>query len=220
MVVSKAKAQKTKQKQASLSSEEVKLKILTAAKQHFAQSGYNGANLKDIAKTAGVASSLINYHYQGREGLFKSCIELFAYDRMQALNRLLTEAENRDELKVRLELFVNEIILSHLNDPHSFEIMQREIMAENPIVTKLFKETMLLAFKNVCDFFAKAQKKGFIGEDFDPLILASLLFSAACDMARKDHLSKKFFNISIRDEGRRKNVTRHLVTLFMDGVVK
>src|SRR3989344_1408519 len=87
------------------SSEELKFRITEVARKHFAMHGMNGASLKDIAAEAQVAGSLINYHFKDKEGLFRACIEPFARGRMEAIQRILSEPQNRDELKVRLELF-------------------------------------------------------------------------------------------------------------------
>jgi AcrR family transcriptional regulator len=49
--------------------------ILTAAKDHFATSGYDGAFLREIAAHAGVDAALINRYYGGKEGLFRAALK-------------------------------------------------------------------------------------------------------------------------------------------------
>lgn len=46
--------------------------ILDAAERVFAVSGYQGATLREIAETAGVAQGLIHYHFKTKESLFES----------------------------------------------------------------------------------------------------------------------------------------------------
>lgn len=212
-------AVKTKVKQTT-HSEDIKERILDCAKTQFAKNGYHGANLKDIAVCAGVAGSLINYHFHNKEDLFKATIELFAKDRMEAINRLLSLPENREEMKVRIEIFVDEMLRSYTMDPSGFEIIHQEVKAQNPIVMKVFKETFLVAFKQVCLFFEKAQQKDLVDKKHDPFIISMLLFSATCDTAQNNHLGKQFFNLSLEDELWRKKVSQHIVDLFMMGVVK
>ncbi|HWA63439.1 MAG TPA: TetR family transcriptional regulator [Caulobacteraceae bacterium] len=48
--------------------------ILAAGKRHFAESGYEGAYLRDIAAEAGVDAALINRYFGGKEGLFQACL--------------------------------------------------------------------------------------------------------------------------------------------------
>lgn len=203
-----------------LSTQELKGKIVKVARKHFARDGLAGASLKHIAEESGVASSLINYHFEDRDGLFTACTETFARERVEAINRLLAEPKSKDELRVRLEMFVNEMLLSHIDDPDGFEIIQREVKANNPKMLEMFKETMLGAFMNVAKFFAKAQDNGLIQKDLDPQIVAQLFFSATCDTARNDHLGKKFLGVTIAEPKRRALVTQHIVSLFMQGVTK
>jgi AcrR family transcriptional regulator len=49
--------------------------ILTAAKKHFARSGYDGAFLRDIAAEAGADAALINRYFGGKEGLFQAALK-------------------------------------------------------------------------------------------------------------------------------------------------
>jgi AcrR family transcriptional regulator len=176
--------------------------------------------LKDVAQEAKVAGSLINYHFESKEGLFKTCIESFAKRRMEAITRILGEARNYDEMRVRIELFVGEMLASIVEDPYGFEILDREIKAGHPMALKIFEETLLVAFKSVVAFFKQAQSRGLLKSDLEPILVATLLFSSTCDAARKDVLAKKFFNVSFADPSWRKTFVQHVVTLFMSGVMK
>jgi AcrR family transcriptional regulator len=200
--------------------EELSSAILNSARKHFSLHGFQGASLKDIAHEAGVANSLINYHFKDKEGLFKACIEVFAHSRMEAVNRLLAEPKSRDELRVRLELFVDEMFSSILSDPYGFDMIDREMRSGNAMIFQLFQETLLQAFKNVVLFFTQAQSNGLLKADVDPVIVASLLFTSTCDSARKDFLAKKFFTFSLDQPEWRKKFSQHIVNLFLNGVVK
>lgn len=214
------KPTRSKGKKPELSSEELKVEIIAVARKHFAIHGFNGVHLKDVAAEADIAGSLINYHFTDKEGLFRQCIEPMARGRFEAISRLMTEANSRDELKLRIQLFIEEMQGSILNDIHSFEIIDRELRAENPIVLKIFEETMLQSFKYVVGFFKKAQENGVIKEDRDPIILSSILFTSTCDAVRKEFVAKKFFNISFQQADYRRKFAEHIAELFLNGVAK
>lgn len=202
------------------SGEELKASLLEAARKHFARHGFQGANLKDIAAEVGVANSLINYHFTDKEGLFQACMEPFARDRMEAILRILGEPKNEEAFKVRIELFAEEMLAAFGKDPHSFDIIDREVKAENPIILKIFESTMLKAFRAVVDFFKQAKSHNLLRDDCDPLLVATLLFSSCCDAARKEVLAKKFFGLSFQDPTFRKKFSSHVVELFARGVLK
>lgn len=212
---------KPKSKKAVVPPAELSETILAVARRHFAQHGFQGANLRDIAQEAGVANSLINYHFTDKPGLFRACIERFARARMEAINRILdSEPKSRDEIRIRLELFVEEMFNAVLADPHSFEILDREMRAQNPLIMDLFQTTLLLAFKNVVNFFTQAQRNGLLREGTEPMILAALLFTSTCDTSRKDFMAKKFFDQTLTQPEWRKKFSGQVVGLFLNGVVK
>lgn len=200
--------------------EVIKETILEKAKAHFSQHGFQGANLKDIAKDAGVANSLINYHFKDKENLYRVCCENYARGGIETIKRVLAEPKTRDEMKVRLELFVEEMMLSILKDPDGFAIIDREMRSGNAMILKLFQETMLPAYLTVVQFFVQAAENGLLKEGLDPTILAGLLFTMTCDTARKDFLSKKFLNFSLEQSDYRKRFTEHIVSMYLNGVVK
>jgi AcrR family transcriptional regulator len=200
--------------------EELSSKILKVARKHFSRQGFQGASLKDIAIEAGVASSLINYHFKDKEGLFKACCEAFAIEGMERINRLLAEPHSREEMRIRLGLFVDEIITSILADPFGFEMLERELRTGNPTIIKLFEETLLQAFTGVVSFFVQAKDNGLLKADVEPMIVASLLFNTTCETARKDFMTKRFFSVSLEQPEWRKKVSDQILNLFLNGVVK
>ena len=50
-------------------------KILQAALDLFAERGFDGASIRDIAKRAGVFHGLIKYHFESKEELWKSAVD-------------------------------------------------------------------------------------------------------------------------------------------------
>lgn len=207
-------------KKSEAQTEEVKALLIKVARQHFAQHGYQGASLKDIAHQAHVAGSLINYHFTDKDGLFRACTEVFAKSRMEAINRILGEPKSREDMRVRLQIFVEEMVHSIADDPYSFEIIDREMKAGNERILELFHDTLLQSFKNVVTFFEQAKANGLLKPDLDPFCTSILLFNSTCESARKDHLCQRFFGFSMTQPDWRKKFVEHVVNLFMNGVMK
>ncbi len=216
----KRRLSKSRGKRPELASEELRQQILEVARKHFALHGFYGASLKRIAAEAKVSSSLVNYHFTDKNGLLEAAMEPFARVRMEAIQRILSEPRNSEELRLRIELFVEEMLASVIQDANFHGIIERETACGNPIVLRIFENTLLLSFQSVVGFFDSAKSRGLIREDLDPLIIAGLLFTATCDAARKDFLAKTFFNVSFTQAEWRKKFAHHVVTLFLTGVSK
>lgn len=83
---------KQRQRAPSRRSLETRARILDAAERVFAERGFEGASLRDIASEAGVQVALVNHHGGHKEELFALIVERRA-DRLSALR--LDALENR-----------------------------------------------------------------------------------------------------------------------------
>jgi AcrR family transcriptional regulator len=57
-----------------------KFLILETAKQIFAEKGFDGARMDEIANRAGVKKSLIYYHFEGKDQLLQEILNMFFED--------------------------------------------------------------------------------------------------------------------------------------------
>ena len=62
--------------------------ILDAATRHFAQHGYAGTSLADVARTAGISKPLVYSYFGRKDDLFLACLD-------RAADRLVTEVTTR-----------------------------------------------------------------------------------------------------------------------------
>src|SRR2546428_11364447 len=66
-------------------------RLLDAAEQLFAEFGYHGVTLKDVAARVGVSSTLMHYHFKGKESIFEAGwarrAPLSARNRLEAMRR-------------------------------------------------------------------------------------------------------------------------------------
>ncbi|WP_394688746.1 TetR family transcriptional regulator [Hoeflea sp.] len=73
------------------------LNILDAAERLFAERGYDGASVRDIASAAGAQIASISFHHVGKETLFERVVERRASElsqlRLDALSALKTKDE-------------------------------------------------------------------------------------------------------------------------------
>lgn len=107
----KVKYQKETEVEA-IGAETTKQLLLSAATKLFAQQGYAGSSVKEIAEQAGVNVSLISYHFNGKEGLYKACLDRFGRENLELAERILRPAENAEEVRVRLQMFVEQMLLT------------------------------------------------------------------------------------------------------------
>ncbi len=83
--------------------------LIDAAKSVFADKGYEGSTVKDIADAAGVNISLVSYHFDGKENLYRICLETFANNHIAAAERALKSPANREEFKLVSKCFLRNL---------------------------------------------------------------------------------------------------------------
>jgi AcrR family transcriptional regulator len=81
--------------------------IVAAATRLFADEGYDGVSLRQIAREAGVDSALVHHYFEGKEDLFAACVELPAEpnDVLRGVHEILPEDRGRFVAQAVLRLW-------------------------------------------------------------------------------------------------------------------
>lgn len=74
MAPSNPKPQLTRRPPVQTRSEESRAKILSAARKAFAEKGFDGANIRDIASSVGITHTLIRYHFGSKDQLWRDVV--------------------------------------------------------------------------------------------------------------------------------------------------
>ena len=170
--------------------------ILKAAEQIFAELGFEGASLRQIAGTADVPVALVSYHFKNKLGLYREVFK--ARDPNTADKRLagLALAEMEDDPERRLEMILKAALMPMLSlrkiegSANYGVLLAREASdpksAERGIVKELFDPTAratIAALKRALPDRSEAE----IVWSFQ-MMIGTMLFIMA-DAGRTAHLS-------------------------------
>ena len=84
--------------------EESRLALLQAATDEFLAMGYQAARVQNITRSAGLGLSAINYHFGGKEGLYRAVLSHHAE---QAIARLPLNAPEETDPQAQLRWLVS-----------------------------------------------------------------------------------------------------------------
>lgn len=146
--------------------------LLSAARTAFAERGYAGASVRDIAAAAGVNPGLVRYHFESKSGLFKRVIDDAMQGLRDAIGRAVGQASDpRDAVRRGLGAY-----LDHLaRDPDFPRLIQRGILDRDPIVLSI-AEDHLAPLVQVLRMLSGLLPASPLG---DPTQVALTLFGAA-----------------------------------------
>ena len=104
---------------------EARAKIAAAAEELFAERGFDGAAIRDIARKAGVNGAMIHYYFGNKEGLYHAMLE-GAASRVRTL--LIETTGKSGSTTKRLASFVEAYAAYMLSQPNIARILYREML--------------------------------------------------------------------------------------------
>jgi AcrR family transcriptional regulator len=110
----RAKKHKERAREASIE------RILDAAEELFAEYGYHGFTLKQVAARVGVSSTLIHYHFSGKESIYEAVwarkVPASTQGRLDALHRYAEEAGGNVTVEGALHAWIDPDLKLHQDD--------------------------------------------------------------------------------------------------------
>lgn len=151
-------------------------RLLDAAELEFAQRGYAGARLKDIASRAGVQTTLIHHYFADKGGLYRSVLE-------RALLPTQTESwnllrEHRD-LEGLVRGFVSMLMRFYARHRHLLDILRHEAVTGSEVLPEILRERLSPLADAVIATVRDMQERGAIRGDVAPRDLVVLTLSMA-----------------------------------------
>jgi AcrR family transcriptional regulator len=132
--------------------EDTRHRLLKAAQKLFSKNGFESTTVKELSDEAGVNVSLVSYHFGGKENLYRACLEQFTKERLAATQRLLQTPHSREELRVRLRMFIEEFATTHIENSQTCQMIHRECEKPDSIAEDIFKETFMKLFQTLVRF--------------------------------------------------------------------
>lgn len=107
---------------------DIKKKILLEAKKIYAEKGFAGTSMRDIAQAASVNLSLIYYYFKNKEGLFIAVLEEGFFAISEKLQNSLSKSDDTIE---SIKNFVRAFLSYVMENKYHSRIMQQEILLHN-----------------------------------------------------------------------------------------
>ena len=136
--------------------EDTRARLIAAATEVFLEDGYKSARVQDIAERAGQRLSAINYHFEGKEGLYHAVLRHHAD---KALNDVpLLPLDPLLPLRTRFDFAVAALVNRMLNDrgPSRIgQLMMRALMNPGPILDVLIEHFSLPQANKLMELLAE-----------------------------------------------------------------
>ncbi|MBP7149654.1 MAG: TetR/AcrR family transcriptional regulator [Acidobacteria bacterium] len=150
--------------------------LIGAATVRFAERGYDGASLDDIARAARVNKAMISYHFGGKLGLYRAILEAtFA----PAAERMAELREAPGPAAERLRDYVATFALLAAGRPEFPAMLLREVLSGGRRLDDRFVRHITVIFRTVQDIVEQGVREGAFRR-VDPLLTHLSVVGALC----------------------------------------
>ncbi len=193
---------------------EKQVKIIEAAEKLFADNGFDGTSVRNIADEAGVNLAMISYYFGSKEKLLEALFAYRASGTTQVLESMLQNKEFSpiEKVNVMIDYFIDKF-----HNQHCFhKIMMREQIAYQRTATseliQEFKKRNQLLVKQLIQ---EGQKTGDFNKNIDVPILMATLIGTVSHLVATQHFYREINNLqNMPDEQFQKLIRKKLSTHF------
>jgi len=151
-------------------------RILAAAKDLFAESGFNAVSMKAIAERAGVSKANVFHHFKSKNALYLEVLRTACSESGSQIDQL---GSGSGTLVERLRDFSQSHLANILRDEKITRLIQRDLLENGSQRGKEFAEQVFgQNFASLVKILRTGQKNGELRKGIDPAMLATLLIGA------------------------------------------
>lgn len=149
-------------------------RVLAAARAALEQRGYEGTNLRDVAREAGVAVGTVLLHFEDKRDLLHAA---FHDSLAQAAAEALAAARGRASLEARLATLAGGLFASYERRRDLSRALLREsLFADEPWASRFAAQVGALS-ADLAGFVDEAKARGELRPDADGAVLVAAFFS-------------------------------------------
>ncbi len=144
-------------------------RIIQEARKRFASSGFDGASTRQIAEDAGVAQSLLLYHFGSKDVLWKAVMD-DTFEQARQIVVTMPRVSEAPSLKDELLLSVRAFIKICQNMPDLHRLMTIEGRTKTDRLVWLAETHLKPMFWQSIDLISRAQNEGIV-KSGDPALI-------------------------------------------------
>jgi len=164
--------------------------LLSAATDLFAEHGFDGVRVEQIAEVSGINKALINYHFGGKAGLYSAILKATFGGMTLGVGEIVSSDASPEEKLRRLIRAIGRMVEQRPNLPR---MVLREILSGGERIDSETLPNFLAMFAAVRSIVEQGMSEGTF-RDVDPVsthlgLIGSLMFFFSTERFRREKLS-------------------------------
>lgn len=197
---------------------EKQVQIMEAAEKLFADKGFEGTSVRDIAEDAGVNQAMISYYFGSKEKLMEA---MFTYRGTSSLLQLEEMVQDKTLTPIqKVEKLIDRYIEKLLTNQCFHRVVVREQMVNNNgFISDKLQEIKRLNQALIKELIAQGQRNGDFKKHVDIPLLMITLVGTVSHLITTQHFYREINNLQSLTEEEfqkhiRKKLSHHLKEIF------
>jgi AcrR family transcriptional regulator len=190
-------------------------RLVWAARKLFAQKGFKGATVREIASLANIRESQINHHFGSKEDLLYACLQGLEDSRLKYIERNLSKScRSPEDFRARMENLTEDLLDAHLNMYDQIKILYFIEMTDGEYPQDFQKKWFKL-FSEIASFIEGAKKNGVVKKDVDAKFFVELMYnSMSYSLLFHQHVKVRSGIDLFKPKDRQKFIQKHMDLLL------
>ena len=150
-------------------------RIMGAAREIFAEVGFAGARVDEIAKRAGVNKAMIYYRIGDKAALYAQVLHDGFSDTAERMALSIKKAESPEE---QLKVYIRNIVRTVEKNPHMPRIMMREVASGAENLAEIVVNDLVAILGTLAGVLTAGEKSGVFVQA-NPFIVHMMILGAA-----------------------------------------
>ena len=202
-----------------MSLKEKHIQLLETAEKLFAEKGFEGTSVRDIADVAGVNIAMISYYFGSKEKLMQALFEKKIGDIQVRVVNLIKDDSLTSIQKV--EKLIDEHVQKVMGDKKFHRIMVCEqIINKNPAIINLLKDIKLKNAGIIGELIKDGQKKGEFKKKVDVVMLLSIMIGTVTQLMINHDFYRDFNKLEDLDELEYEKLLQNKASIYIKKIFK
>lgn len=186
-------------------------RLIAASLNLFSLKGFHACSIREICDKARANISLVSFHFGGKEGLLDVIFEELSEKDFDEIISILGTVSSKDELKIRLKLFLETFTDYSLKHADVVSLFLDELERGTSQTEKRMEVTFGKLWTSLNSFLKEAQIKGMISDNLDCEILSYQILSPVSNLCRSRRTSTKMTFFNLKSEVFRKKLINQII---------
>ncbi len=195
------------------------IQIIETAEALFADRGYDGISVRDIADEAGVNVAMISYYFGSKEKLMEAIFEL-RLGNMQMRVETLIKDDSMTPLQ-KMNLLIDEHIDRVMQKQCFHKVMYTvQLTNKNPAILKAANALKLRSAKLVAELIKEGQKKGVFKKKVDVILMLNTMVGTVSSTMMSLPYYKEFNNQADMPQEEFESIVKRRLSIHIKSLFK